>query len=148
MKQEQGAAMTAAPAADQHNGQPLQNAPAQLRAIGALPEGTVVWAGDTRIDEEEDKIKIIRNFIKNKVLKQFGAQSVNGVSVSQIQLAFNNDRVSTNLKLPKVKENQHGVYVEDMETYYKRVLPEVRRWFMNSMFNSNHISIDKIEKLA
>lgn len=112
-----------------------------------LPEALkLVHMGDVVVTAPDEQVQVLRAYIRNKVLKQFGIQSVNKTLVSALPVGFNDSNVQTALKLPKPHVNLAGDYVESLPAYYTRVLPVVQQWLRNSLFNSK-VTVDQIQTM-
>ena len=120
--------------------------PVKVNAIERLPEGITVNYGGTVIIEPTEQVKAVRQFIRNKILKQYGVVGINNQTVSQLPIGLNGENVQTRLQLPKVKVDANGVFCEPMKVYHARVLPEIRKWWANSLYNTG-ITIADIETL-
>lgn len=80
---------------------------------------------------DEEKVSMIRKYVRNKLLKQFNIAEINKTVVTSGRLYFNEgNRVA--LKLPKVKLDTTGAFAEDLQTYFNRVKPEIKVWLVQS----------------
>lgn len=117
----------------------LPPVPVVTKAVenNVVPQGLVVNYGDAVVTADDDKVDVIRKYIRNKVLNQFGVTGHNKETVSQLPIGFNVQNVQTRLKLPKVKTDLAGEYIESVPQYYTRALPAVALWLKNAIRNSN-----------
>lgn len=109
---------------------------APKKAIDDLPNGLVVNYGGTKMDNKEEGISAIRSYIRGQVLRMYGVMGMNHATISQLPLGFGANAVQTKLRLPKPVLNANGTIGEAVATYYERVLPTIKTWFGNCMFNS------------
>jgi hypothetical protein len=96
----------------------------------------VLWLGEVKITDPKEQVEALRGFIRSTVLKQFGIVSINRTLVNAAPLGFNDNNVQTRLKLPKPLTRLTGEVVENLEAYYKRVLPQIQHWLRASIKNS------------
>lgn len=118
------------------------------RAIGDKLPDTLksVSIGDVQLEEQVDMVAAIRAHIRSQVLRKFGVSSIQRQIVHSSSIGFNANMVQTKLKLPNPLTNQQGVIAENLEAYYKRVLPTIGRWLNNAIANST-ISMDQVLKM-
>lgn len=102
--------------------------------------------GEVLVTDPKEVIDALRGHIRSAVLKQFGIQSINKTVVSTAPLGFNENNVQTRLKLPKPTQRLNGDWAENLEAYWKRVMPVVQQWLRNSIHNST-VSADFVKTL-
>lgn len=94
---------------------------------------------------EEEMVTAIRQYIRNKVLNQFGVVEVAKNTVTGGKLYLNGNR--TGLKLPKVEVRANGSWAETLPQYYNRIKPELEKWLLQSMQNST-ITMEMVGNIA
>ena len=83
----------------------------------------------------EDKEQAVKQYVRNKLLRQFNVVEVQKNMVSGGKLYLNGNR--TALKLPPVKEKANGEWAETLQQYTERVLPDINKWIARSVQTSN-----------
>ena len=107
---------------------------------------TKVEFNGTEVTSEEDMVLFVQQYIRNKVLKQFGISQVQKTPVT-VGVLFMNDGNSSNLKLPAVKTTKEGLFTETLEVYYNRVRPDIAKWLGRSI-QTSHITMEQVGKIS
>lgn len=123
-----------------------EQAVAPVKAIDQLPDGLDVTYGGTKMVNKEDAIAAIRSYVRGQVLKMYGVNGINHATISQLPIGWGANAVQTRLRLPKPVLNGNGTIGEIVPTYYQRVLPVIRTWFGNCMFNSQ-LTVDVVNSM-
>lgn len=101
--------------------------------------------GEVEATEQAEQIKMVQSFLRNKILRQFNISEVAKTPVIGGGILFNGN--ATRLKLPKVKMNEEGEFLETLPEYYERCKPEISRWLRQSMQNSR-VTIENVLEIA
>lgn len=109
------------------------------------PRVTTIEFNGAVSETEADKVEYIRAYLRNKVLKQFGAVEVDKNPVMGGKIYFNSNR--TSLVLPRVKETPSGAFAESPIQYYNRVKPQINKWLQQSYQNSG-ITMEMVGLIA
>lgn len=122
-------------ATDTVNDAPAVIAPTNTGLILAIdPTVTSMELNDVVTTDASEMMNFLKSYIRCAVLRQFNVAEVNRIEVVSGKLLMNSNR--TRMKLPKLNLRADGGFAETLPEYYKRALPAIKVWLIQSTQNA------------
>lgn len=97
----------------------------------AIAANIIVMFGGVVAENAEKQVELLRKFVRNAILRQFGIREIAKENIVGGRCYLND--VYRKLKLPPVKETTDGKFAETLEQYTERVMPELQSWLKKSV---------------